>query len=170
MPYNLFFVNRVFCSSAEPTAGEPAAALDSYRSPRGTFCRFAAGDVPLFGAGDFGLGPKVTKGPPEPLWFRSSGFYRRVMRNIRRSESFVSCFSHHKPSSASSPAGPRHARLRNLFALAADELRRSCAALCRSLVDENRSTPPHHELQSDSAATINKSVSLAVRGPAGEVG
>ena len=126
-------------------------------------------DIPLSGAGDFGLGPKVTKSPPEPLWFRSSGFYRRVMRNIRRSESFVSCFSHHKPSSGSSPAGPRHVTHRALFATAADEVRRSCAVIQGSPDNDNHSTPPHHELQTNSAAHTAKSVCFIVRGAAAEV-
>ena len=47
---------------------------DWCRSPAGHFLPLCGGDVPLSGAGDFGLGPKVTKGPPEPLWFRPSGF------------------------------------------------------------------------------------------------
>ncbi len=48
------------------------------------------------------------------------------------------------------------------------ELGTVCAAVNRSPVDDVHSIPLHHEPQTNSAAHTNKSVCLAVRGPAGE--
>ena len=125
------------------------------------------GVVPLSGAGHFALGGKVTKTPPKPLWFRTSSLGAGSCVASEGDKVFASGFSHHKPSSVSSPAGPRLARHRNLSADAADVLRRSFAVLCSSPDIPNHRAPPHHELQTNSAATATKSVFLLVRGPAG---
>ena len=44
------------------------------------------GDVPRSGAGYFALSGKVTKTLPKPRWFRTSRFWRLLMRIIRRRE------------------------------------------------------------------------------------
>ena len=85
-------------------------------------------------------------------------------------EVFVSGFSHKTSSFVGAPTGPRQVKHRNLFAEAADEVRRSCAVIKCSPVNETHRTPPHHELHSYSAATASKTVSLVVRGAAAEVG
>ena len=89
------------------------------------FPQIAFGDIPLSGAGYFVLGDKVTKPPPKPLWFRTSRLDCGSCVASEEENVFGRYFSHHKPSSVSSPAGPRLVRLRNLSPKTTDEVRRS---------------------------------------------
>ena len=115
------------------------------------------------------LPPKVTKSvrgtpPNTPVFFCECSCGMSEGDDVS-----VSSCSHQEPSSVSSPAGPRHARHRNLLAKATDDVRRSCAVMNRSPVNDNSSTPPHHFQQCHSVAQTNKPVCPTVRGPAGEV-